>query len=57
MKRLAPAESIEFAAHCLTCRPCAAAAKDARAFVHAMKRAAKSFRQRWPVPVPAQSKT
>jgi hypothetical protein len=45
MKRLSAAESLEFAAHCVTCRPCAAAVEDAGVFVRAMKGAAKSFRE------------
>ena len=57
MKRLPAAASLEFAAHCVTCRACAAAAEDARAFVHAMKHAAKSFRETPPVLRPTRSKT
>lgn len=43
MNRLPAAESLEFGAHCLICRPCAAAVEDAREFVHAMKGAARSL--------------
>jgi hypothetical protein len=54
MKGLAAAESLEFAAHCITCRACATAAEDARTLVDAMKGAAKSFREKTARP-PANS--
>lgn len=39
MKRLSAADALGFAIHCLSCRPCAAAAQEAEAFVCAIKAA------------------
>jgi hypothetical protein len=43
MKRLSTSDTLQFAIHCLTCRECAAATKDAEGFVRAMKRAARQL--------------
>ena len=44
MKRLSTADALRFAIHCLTCRPCAAAAEDAENFVRAIKSAAQHLK-------------
>ena len=37
MGRLSIADALQFATHCLTCRPCAAVAEEAKSFIRAMK--------------------
>jgi hypothetical protein len=49
MGRLSPADALHFENHCSTCRPCAAAAKQAEWFVRALRGAA----QRWRAESPA----
>lgn len=43
MKRLSAADALDFANHCLGCRPCAEAAEEAEAFVCAMKAATQKL--------------
>jgi anti-sigma factor RsiW len=40
MGRLSPADALHFENHCSTCRPCAAATKQAERFVRALRGAA-----------------
>lgn len=40
MKRLSTADALRFAVHCLTCRPCAAAAEEVESFIRELKVAA-----------------
>src|ERR1039458_5676367 len=44
MRRLSTADALKFAIHCLTCRPCAAAAQEVDGFARAMKGAARRLR-------------
>ena len=43
-KRLSCADALQFAIHCLTCRPCAAAVEEADSFARDMRGAAQQFR-------------
>jgi anti-sigma factor RsiW len=43
-ERLSPADALHFENHCATCRPCAAAAKEAEWFVRALRGAAQKLR-------------
>ena len=43
MERLSPADALHFENHCTTCRPCAAAAKEAEWFVRELRVAAQKL--------------
>ena len=43
MERLSPADALHFENHCMTCRPCAAAAKEAEWFVRELRVAAQKL--------------
>ena len=43
MERLSTADALQFAIHCLTCCPCAAAVEQTRRFTAAMKGALREF--------------
>ena len=43
MERLSPADALHFENHCTTCRPCAAAAKEADWFVRELRVAAQKL--------------
>jgi hypothetical protein len=44
MKRLSPADALQFAIHCLTCSQCTAAAEEATSFVGSARGAARQVR-------------
>jgi len=44
LERLSIADALQFATHCLTCRPCAGAAEEAKSLVRAVRGLAGQFR-------------